>query len=194
MAPTPDLIPDPDSPSNPAAARATPTAAAPAETAATVPLAFEALLEHDGETGGVYVAVPLAVAAALGADSRANRAVRATFDGFPHNGILTPLPGAEQGELVLLVPKQVRKTIGKTWTNDVQVTLAPDPDAVALELPADLLSALAAVRGSRARFSQLSKTHQREYVAWIASARTDEGRTERLAQTAERMLIGMKKR
>ena len=166
----------------------------PPTEAGAAPLAFGAVLEHDGETGGVYVLVPPAVAAALGAGSRANRAVRATFDGFPHNGILTPLPGAEPEELLLLVPKQVRKAIGKTWTNDVAVTLAPDPDAVALELPADLRAALAAVRGSRARFGQLSKAHQREYVAWIASARTEEGRAERLAQTAERMMIGVKKK
>ena len=158
------------------------------------PLAFEAQLEHDGETGGVYVVVPPAVTAALGLRARAKLAVRATFDGFPHNGLLTPLPEGAEGEHVLLVPKQVRKAIGKTWANDVAVTLAPDPEAQALELPADLLAALAALRGSRARFQQLSKTHQREYVAWIVAAKTEEKRAERVTQTAERMMIGLRRR
>ncbi|WP_375417701.1 YdeI/OmpD-associated family protein [uncultured Hymenobacter sp.] len=163
---------------------------------APAPLAFEAELEHDSETGGVYVVVPPAVTAALGpaGGPRARLAVRATFDGFPHNGLLTPLPAGAEGEYILLVPKQVRKAIGKTWTNDVAVTLAPDPEAQALDLPADLLVALAAVRGSRARFNQLSKAHQREYVAWIAAAKTEQGRAERVAQTAERMLIGVRRR
>jgi hypothetical protein len=154
---------------------------------------FEATLEHDGETGGVYVIVPPAISQALGLSARAKLAVRATFDGFPHNGILTPLPDSED-EHMLLVPKQVRKAIDKTWTNDVTVTLAPDPEAVSVELPADLKAALAAVKGSRARFSQLSKAHQREYITWIESARTEEGRAERLTQTAERMMIGVKKK
>lgn len=158
------------------------------------PLAFEAQLEHDGETGGVYVVVPPHITAALGLSTRGKLAVRASFDGFPHNGLLTPLPDGAEGEHLLLVPKQVRKAIAKTWTNDVAVTLTPDPGAGPLELPADLLAALAAVRGSRARFNQLSKAHQREYVAWIEAARGEETRTERLAQTAERMMIGVKKR
>ena len=168
---------------------ATPDLTAPLTPAPT----FEATLEHDGETGGVYIAVPRTVTAALGLSTRGKLAVRATFDGFPHNGILAPLPGSES-EHMLLVPKQVRKAIDKTWTNEVTVTLAPDPEAIALEMPADLLTALAAIRGSRARFSQLSKAHQREYIAWIESARTEEGRAERLAQTAERMMIGVKKK
>lgn len=157
------------------------------------PLPFVAELEHDGETGGVYVVVPPTVGAALGLSARAKLAVRATFDGFPHHGTLTPLPQGE-GEHMLLVPKQVRKAIGKTWTNDVAVTLAPDPDAQALDLPADLLAALGAARGARARFNQLSRAHQREYVAWLDAARTPETRAERATQTAERMLIGVKKR
>ena len=165
----------------------------PAAAAAPTPLAFEAQLEHDGETGGVYVVVPQPITAALGLSARGKLAVRATFDGFPHNGTLTPLPGGDAGEHLLLVPKQVRKAIAKTWTNDVAVTLTPDPGQGALELPADLLTALAAVRGSRARFNQLSKAHQREYVAWIESARTEEARAERLTQTAERMMIGLKR-
>ena len=162
-------------------------------TTPAAPLAFAAELEHDGETGGVYVVVPPAITAALGLGARAKLAVRATFDGYPHSGTLMPLPGAD-GEHLLLVPKQVRKAIGKTWTNDVAVTLAPDPEARALELPADLLAALAAVRGSRARFNQLSKAHQREYVAWIEAAKTEDGRAQRLRETAERMMIGVKKR
>lgn len=170
----------------------TPDSAANAAAAAT-PLAFEAQLEHDGETGGVYVVVPPAVVAGLGMGPRSKRAVRATFDGFPHTGLVTPLPDSE-GEHMLLVPKQVRKAIGKTWTNDVAVTLLLDPEASALDLPADLLAALAVVRGSRARFGQLSKTHQREYLAWIEAAKNEETRAERLAQTAERMMIGVKKR
>lgn len=190
------VSPEPNAEQPAALPAALPSTASPAPTppAAPEPLAFAATLEHDGETGGVYVVVPPALTAALGLSARAKLPVRATFDGFPHHATLTPLPGGAEGEHLLLVPKQVRKAIGKTWTNDVAVTLAPDPDAQALELPADLLAALSAVRGSRARFQQLSKAHQREYVAWLAAAKTDEARAERAAQTAERMMIGVKKR
>lgn len=56
------------------------------------------------------------------------------------------------------------------------------------ELPAELVAALSAAPDARERFEQLTPSHRREYVRWIAEARRDDSRERRAAQTVMRLL------
>lgn len=69
--------------------------------------------------------------------------------------------------------------------NEPQRPLPPRPE---LELPAVLAQALAAAPEARERFEQLSWSHRREYVRWVAEARRDDTRARRAAQTVMRLL------
>jgi len=57
-------------------------------------------------------------------------------------------------------------------------------------VPADLKSALAKDRQARANFDALSPSHRREYVEWIAEAKTDATRQKRLATTVQWLAEG----
>ena len=60
---------------------------------------------------------------------------------------------------------------------------APDRD-----LPRELAAALRAAPDALERFEQLSPSHRREFVRWIAEARRDDTRERRAAQTVMRLL------
>jgi uncharacterized protein YdeI (YjbR/CyaY-like superfamily) len=59
---------------------------------------------------------------------------------------------------------------------------AKKPDAV---VPAYLAAALRANAAAQARFDAFSPSHRREYIEWLADAKTDATRERRLAQAIE---------
>ncbi len=63
----------------------------------------------------------------------------------------------------------------------------PRPD---LPVPAELTAALRRHPKARATFEAFSPSHRREYVEWIAEAKTDETRKRRLASALEWMSEG----
>lgn len=57
-----------------------------------------------------------------------------------------------------------------------------------LRAPKQLAAALAGNPAAKARYDALSASHQREYVKWIAEAKTDATRERRAAKAIERLL------
>lgn len=55
-------------------------------------------------------------------------------------------------------------------------------------MPDELTAALDAAPDAKAVFDQLAPSHKREYVQWINSARRDDTRERRAAQTVMRLL------
>lgn len=64
------------------------------------------------------------------------------------------------------------------------------PPRPELPVPAELTAALRKHPKARATFEAFSPSHQREYVEWIAEAKTDETRKRRLASALEWMSEG----
>ena len=62
-----------------------------------------------------------------------------------------------------------------------------------LEVPAELLAALAANPSAKAAFEAFAPSHKREYVEWIVEARREETRAKRLAQAVEWMAEGKRR-
>jgi len=149
---------------------------------------FEAVLEADVADGGVLVVVPFSVAEAYG--TRGRVPVQATFDGYPHQGSLTPFG---DGHHALLLPKQIRRAIDKTLGDTVRVALMRDATERKMEAPADLAEQLAAVPKAAAYFARLAYSHQREYVRWLEGAKKPETRAARLRQIVEMLAQGRKR-
>lgn len=64
-------------------------------------------------------------------------------------------------------------------------TPTPKPQKPPVRLPSDLKEALALDSRAKATFDALSPSHRREYVEWIAEAKTAPTRERRLATTLE---------
>lgn len=144
---------------------------------------FSATIQNAGG-GGAFVEVPFDVEAVFG--SKRPR-VKAMIEGVPYRGILTRM-GTDYHMLIIL--KEIREKIGKTFGDQVRITVEPDIEPRVVEIPAELRKAFRTEREAKAFFDRLSYTHQREYVMWINEAKREETRQRRIVKAIEMLKEG----
>jgi hypothetical protein len=148
---------------------------------------FTATIQNAGG-GGAFVEVPFDVEAVFGSKKPK---VKAMIEGIPYRGILTRM-GTDYHMLIIL--KGIREQIGKTFGDEVSITVEPDTEPRVIEVPADLKKAFKTEKQAKVFFEKLSYTHQREYVMWVNEAKREETRQNRIAKTIEMLKQGKKAR
>jgi bacteriocin resistance YdeI/OmpD-like protein/uncharacterized protein DUF1905 len=148
---------------------------------------FTAEIKNAGG-GGAFVEVPFDVEAAFGSK---RPKVKAMIEGVPYRGLLTRM-GTEHHLLIVL--KEIREKIGRTFGDEVRITVEPDAEPRLIEVPAELKKAFRTEKEAKAFFEKLSYTHQREYVMWIGEAKREETRQNRIVKTIEMLKKGQKAR
>jgi hypothetical protein len=133
----------------------------------------------DAGGGGAYVEVPFDVEAAFGSK---RPKVKALIGGVPYRGTLTRM-GTECH--VLGIRKEIREQTGKTFGDEVTISLELDTEPRVVEIPVELAEALRIEPEMEAYFRSLAYTHQREYVEFINEAKKPETRTRRVAETID---------
>src|SRR5678816_1984651 len=123
---------------------------------------FTAVIQNAGG-GGAFVEVPFDVEQAFGSKKPK---VKATIEGVPYRGTLVRM-GTECHVLIIL--KGIREQIGKTFGDEVTISVEPDTEPRLSEIPPDLAKELKKDKEAKAFFDKLSYTHQKEYVTWILS-------------------------
>ena len=108
--------------------------------------------------------------------------VKALIEGVPYRGTLVRM-GTECH--LLLVLKSIREQAGKTFGDEVKVTVEADAEERVVAVPAELKRVFQSEKEARAVFEKLSYTHQKEYVVWITEAKKEETRQKRIAKTIE---------
>ncbi|MFZ2097233.1 MAG: YdeI/OmpD-associated family protein [Anaerolineales bacterium] len=144
---------------------------------------FRTVIEDAGG-GGAYVTIPFDVERIFG---KKRPKVRATIDGETYRGTLVRMGSPYY---MLIVLKEIRQKIGKSFGDEVSIELEQDHEPRQVELPADLQQALQAIPAAQAVFDRLSYTHQREYVRWITEAKREQTRLRRIQQTIEMLIRG----
>lgn len=140
----------------------------------------------DSGGGGAIVEIPFDVEKAFGSK---RPKVKATFDGVPYRGLLARMGGENH---ILIVLKDIREKIGKSFGDSVKVTVEADTAPRVLDIPKDLAGALKKDKAARAFFEKLSFTHRREYVKWIEEAKKEETRQRRIEKAMEMLKKGQK--
>jgi hypothetical protein len=148
---------------------------------------FTAMIQNAGG-GGAFVEVPFDVEATFGSK---RPKVKATIASVPYRGILTRM-GTDCH--ILGIRKEIREQIGKTFGDDVAITVEPDTEPRVIEIPAALKKAFKADKEAKTFFEKLSYTHQKEYVTWIDEAKREETRQNRIAKTVEMLKEGKRSR
>ena len=148
---------------------------------------FTATIQNAGG-GGAFVEVPFDVEAAFGSK---RPKVKAMIEGVPYRGILTRM-GTDCHLLIVL--KEIREQIGKTFGDEVAITVEPDTEPRVIEIPAELKKAFKTEKEAKAFFDKLSYTHQKEYITWIDEAKREETRQNRIAKTVEKLKEGKRNR
>ncbi len=157
---------------------------------------FTALIEN-ADNGGAFVRIPFDVEQAFG---KKRVPVKATIDGELYRGTLAVSPrragsrgpnGVRRGEPchILIVLKEIREKIGKTFGDEVVVTLEKDTEPRVVEVQPDFQQALDQNPSAKAAFQKMPYTHQREYVRVILEAKREETRRNRIAKAIEMLKV-----
>ncbi len=146
---------------------------------------FKAVIRNAGG-GGAFVEVPFDVEKEYGSKKPK---VKALIEGIPYRGTLMRM-GSKYHILGIL--KSIREQIGKTFGDEVEVTLEPDTEERTVEVPPELQNVLKKEKAARAYFDSLSYTHRREYVNYILEAKREETRLRRVEKVVGMLKEGRK--
>lgn len=146
---------------------------------------FKAVIQNAGG-GGAFVEVPFDVEKEFGSKKPK---VKALIEGIPYRGVLVRM-GTERHLLIVL--KSIRGQSGKTFGDEVTVTVEPDTEERVLTLPPELEKALGKAKKARAFFDSLAYTHRREYINYILEAKRPETRQRRAEKVVALLKEGKK--
>jgi hypothetical protein len=144
---------------------------------------FTATIQNAGG-GGAFVEVRFDAEKEFGSK---RPKIKAVIEGVPYRGILTRM-GTDCH--ILGIRKDIRERIGKTFGDDVTITVEPDIEPRVVEVPSELKKAFKTEKEAKALFDKLAYTHQKEYVNWINEAKREETRQNRIAKTIEMVKKG----
>jgi len=133
----------------------------------------------DAGGGGAFVEVPFDVEEAFGSK---RPKIKAMIEGVPYRGLLVRMGGPNH---ILLILKGIREQIGKTFGDEVKVSVELDVEERVVAVPAELKRAFKSEKEAKSAFEKLSYTHQKEYVKWIEEAMKAETRQSRIVKTIE---------
>ncbi|MFZ6009651.1 MAG: YdeI/OmpD-associated family protein [Bacteroidota bacterium] len=149
---------------------------------------FSAVLEKpDEKMDATFISIPFDVEKIFG--SKGLVKVKARFDGYPYRGVLANMG---TGCHVIIVRKDIRQAIGKKAGEKIKIEIELDLDERTVNVPEDLLDALANAPQAKKFFDGLSYTNRKEYATWITSAKRAETREKRLTETIRKLLKGLK--
>ncbi|MCC8956610.1 DUF1905 domain-containing protein [Bradyrhizobium sp. Pear77] len=107
--------------------------------------------------------------------------VLVTLNGYTYRSTIASMGG----QVCIPLRKSNREAAGLTGGETLHVTLELDAEKRTVDIPPDLDKAL--TPAARARWDQLSYSHQREYVEAITEAKKPETRARRIEQTVARL-------
>lgn len=115
--------------------------------------------------------------------------VRGSIDGYEIKKYhLMPMG---HGMLFLAVRAEIRKKIKKKEGDTVHVILYPDDEP--MEIPEEMMFCIKDEPNAFKFFESLSDSEKKYYVEWIYSARKEETKIERMAQTVNRLVNRLKR-
>jgi len=142
----------------------------------------------DAGGGGAFVEVPFDVEKVFGSK---RPKVKAMIEGVPYRGLLVRMGGPNH---MLIILKGIREQIGKTFGDEIQVSVELDTEERVIEIPKDLLKDLKKDKEANSFFDTLSYTHKKEYVKWVEDAKKEETRQNRIGKTIEMLKKGKRGR
>jgi len=139
---------------------------------------FEATIEQHGKQDAAYVSIPFDVKEIYGTKGRVK--VMAKFDGIEHRGSIVNMG---TGSHILILTKEVRNSMGKSFGEIVQVTVEVDTNERIVDIPPELGNFFKSHLQEKGFFDSLSYTNRKEYANWIREAKKAETKERRLNST-----------
>ncbi len=93
---------------------------------------------------------------------------------------------------ILGLTQEVRKQLGKTFGDEVSVSLIEDKEERMVEIADDIASVFDENPEAKTLFDKMSYTHKKEYIRWIEEAKKPETRENRKTKMILMILDGKK--
>ena len=139
---------------------------------------FKASIENAGG-GGAFVKIPFDVEKVFG---KKRVKVKALINGEPYRGTLVRMGEPYH---ILIVLKEIREKIGRSFGDDVEITLEEDAEPRVIQIPLDFQEALEQTPVAKTAFEKMAYSHQKEYVRSILEAKHEATRQDRIVKAIE---------
>jgi len=143
--------------------------------------------EMGEKTGWTYVLIPAELALKLKPGNKKAFRVKGAVESFPFKQVAVMPMG--DGTFLLNINAEMRKATGKKQGSQIRVKLEVDDSPI---LPPDeLMECLADEPEAMAYWESISGAHRNYFIKHIESAKTEETRARRVAQSLDAMLKKM---
>ncbi|AZB36408.1 YdeI/OmpD-associated family protein [Chryseobacterium bernardetii] len=152
------------------------------------PILFTATIKQNGEMNAAFVEFPFSTEELF--NKKGLVKIKATFDGkVEYRGSLAKM---KSGCHILGLTQDIRKQLGKTFGDEVSVSLIEDKEERIVEVADDISLVFNKNPDAKILFDKMSYTHKKEYIRWIEDAKKPETRENRKAKMIQ-MILGGKK-
>ncbi|NIF05704.1 DUF1905 domain-containing protein [Chryseobacterium sp. Tr-659] len=152
------------------------------------PIQFKAIIQQNGEMNAAFVEFPFSAEEVF--NKKGQIKIRAIFDQkVEYRGSLAKMNSDCH---ILGMTQEVRKQLGKTFGDEVSVSLTEDKEERTVEIADDIAALFNENPEAKTSFEKMSYTHKKEYIRWIEDAKKPETRENRKVKMIQMILAGKK--
>lgn len=149
---------------------------------------FSGIIRQNGNMNAAFVEFPFLVNELFGKNGQVR--VKVVFDEkVEYRGSLAKMKFDCH---ILGITQEIRKQLGKTFGDEVSVSLIEDKEERIVELADDIILLFNENHKAKELFNKMSYTHKKEYIRWIEGAKKQETRENRKSKMIRMILDGKK--
>jgi hypothetical protein len=154
----------------------------------TQEIQFTAIIKQNEEINAAFVEFPFSTEKLFGKKGQVR--IKATFDNaIEYRGSLAKMKSDCH---ILGLTQDIRKQLGKTFGDEVSVSIIEDGEERIVEIAKDIAVIFDENPTAKELFNKMSYTHRKEYIRWIEEAKKPETREKRKVKMIEMILDGKK--
>jgi hypothetical protein len=152
------------------------------------PIKFTAIIQQNGAMNAAFVEFPFSTEELF--HKKGLVKIKAVFDDkVEYRGSLAKMNSDCH---ILGLTQQIRKQLGKTFRDEVSVSLTEDKEERVVAIADDITNVFNENPEAKALFDKMSYTHRKEYIRWIEEAKKPETRENRKIKMIQMILDGKK--
>ncbi|ROH95973.1 YdeI/OmpD-associated family protein [Chryseobacterium daecheongense] len=149
---------------------------------------FSAIIKQNGNMNAAFVEFPFSTEKLFGKKGQVK--IKALFDdAIEYRGSLAKMKSDCH---ILGLTQKVRKQLGKTFGDEVSVSLIEDKEERTVDIADDIALVFNENQEAKELFDKMSYTHRKEYIRWIEEAKKAETRENRKGKMIQMILEGKK--
>lgn len=149
---------------------------------------FNAIIKQNGEMNAAFVEFPFSTEELF--NKKGQVKIMAIFDDkVEYRGSLAKMKSDCH---ILGLTQEIRKQLGKTFGDEISVSLIEDKEERTVEIADDIALIFNENQEAKILFDKMSYTHRKEYIRWIEETKKPETRENRKTKMIQMILSGKK--